>query len=88
MDKQGLSALRVAVALGHIEVVEFLVGLGASAANIKPEDIGAMMGSGELHMAGRTAAIRVLLGMGPLGPGSTASPPKRNRLSLRRHTTA
>jgi len=65
-----------AVALGHVEVVEFLFELGASAENIKLEDVGAMMGSEESCMSGQTPAILELLGMGPLGPGSTVSPPK------------
>ncbi|KAK5651840.1 hypothetical protein OQA88_11609 [Cercophora sp. LCS_1] len=61
-DEQGLSALHIAVALGRVEVVRFLVALGASNEGIQSEDVGAMMG-GEADLRERVDAIRGLLGM-------------------------
>jgi len=89
-NKKGSSALRVAAVLGHVEVVEFLVELGASTEGINPEDVGAKIVGGSDGTASRLRVntIRKVLGMRPLESEVMMPLSRKSVLGPRCYTTA
>jgi hypothetical protein len=88
-NKQGLTALYVAAIKEQVNIVAYLIDLGASTEGIEPDKIGRMIDADTRDSFSRIKSIRRRLGLPPLGPecsvAASQPSPSKGPLSLRRY---